>query len=359
MIFLGRVRKAERRRWMDTVSIFKSSSLDFPEADRFHLWMEGSHCECRLQDEDSASFAMDSSAATLGPLILSGRRWLEQEGSLTYEMRRTERLIRADGQDFFYLTRLMGGRNLFHSKNVQARRGAGDLFFSDAAQPHEYEIKPGGGVSLTVPRDFLPGGAENLHGRTLSSGIGRLLGDHLLSLFLNLPDLRKQDVPHVVQATLQLVTAVVSPTADAVREADSPIRNALLGSVRRYIDDHLLDPDLTPDRICRSIGISRAKLYQLFEGSGGVMRQIQRKRLRRVYRVLADANRPKTRVAEIAWSHGFADEKHFYRLFKAEFGHTPSETLEHARDLPDDSVAAQSRQADRPFGWNVPWGVPV
>lgn len=302
---------------------------------------------------------MDSSAAILGPLILSGRHWLHQEGSLVYEMRRTERRIRTDGQDFFYIMLLLGGRNLLHSKNGQARRGAGDLCFSDAAQPHEYEIRPGGGVSLVVPREFLPGGAERFHGRTLSSGIGRLLGDHLMSLFQNLTELREQDVPHIVQSTLQLVTAAVAPTADTVHAAESPIRNALWGSVRRYIEDHLLDPDLAPDRICRDVGISRAKLYQLFEGSGGVMRQIQRKRLQRIYHVLADLGRPRTRIAEIAWSHGFTDEKHFYRLFKAEFGHTPGETLERIRHPSEDLDVERRMRADHAPGWNVCWGVPA
>ncbi|MGS0896805.1 helix-turn-helix domain-containing protein [Burkholderia stagnalis] len=343
---------------MDTVPVFKSSTLDLPEPDRFHLWMEGSHCECRLRDEQAASFAMESSAATLGPLILAGRRWLPQEGSVTYEMRRTERLIRTDGQDFFYLMLLLGGRNLFRSENVQVCQEAGDLCLSDAAQSHEYEIRPGDRISLVVPRDFLPHGAENLHGRALSGGMGRLLGDHMLSLFRNLPDLRQQDVPHVVQSTLQLATAAVSPTADTLREAERPIRDALRSRLLRYIEAHLLDHDLTPDRICRDIGLSRAKLYQLFEDSGGVMRQIQRKRLRRAYHALADLGRPRPRIAEIAWRHGFSDEKYFHRLFKAEFGHTPGETLERVRHSSGNPSAGRPDQADHPPGWNVAWGVP-
>lgn len=207
-----------------------------------------------------------------------------------------------------------------------------------------------------MPRDFLPGEAANLHGHTLSSGIGRLLGDYLLSLFQNLPNLSEPDVPHVVQSTLQLVTAAISPTAETVREADSPIRNALLGRVQRYMDDHLLDPDLKPERICRDIGVSRAKLYQLFESSGGVMRQIQRKRLGRAYRALADLGRPRACIAEIAWRHGFSDEKYFHRSFKAEFGHTPNETFECARRPAGDRSA---KQENVPAGLNVPWGVPV
>lgn len=37
------------------------------------------------------------------------------------------------------------------------------------------------------------------------------------------------------------------------------------------------------------------------------------------------------RYADIAWRHGFTDEKYFYRIFKAEFGHTPRETVEQFR----------------------------
>jgi AraC-like DNA-binding protein len=129
----------------------------------------------------------------------------------------------------------------------------------------------------------------------------------------------------------------------------------------RYIDTHLLNVDLTPDRICRDVGLSRAKLYQLFEGNGGVMRQIQRRRLRRAYQTLADPTRPHPHIAEIAWGHGFSNEKYFHRLFKTEFGHTPSETLEnmHAASVLK-PAARRGRQdhASRPSGWTLPFGVP-
>jgi AraC-like DNA-binding protein len=337
------------------VSISKFSTLKIPERERFDLWVAGSHCDCRLRDKDSISFAGEASGAALGSLILSERKWSDPKRSASYEVRRTARRIRADGYDFFRFT------IFFQTTDLQGTKQAGELILLDAAQPLEGVVEPGQSISLALPRDFLPRHAEHWHGRTLSSGIGRLLGDHLRSLSRSLPALRERDVPFVVESTLQLFTAAVTPTADTVRMASAPIRDALVNRILRYIDMNLLEPDLTPDRICRDIGLSRAKLYQLFEGSGGVMRQIQRQRLRRVYRLLANPNRAGARIAEIAWRHGFSNEKYFYRLFKAEFGHTPNETVATAsvgrpRASTTDRDGGPGEIA-RPFEWTLPFGV--
>ncbi|WP_206608721.1 helix-turn-helix domain-containing protein, partial [Mycobacterium tuberculosis] len=76
----------------------------------------------------------------------------------------------------------------------------------------------------------------------------------------------------------------------------------------------MLEPDLTPEKICRDVGLSRARLYQLFEADGGIMRQIRRRRLRHAHQMLSDPQRRHVRIAEIAWTHGFSDEKYFYRI---------------------------------------------
>lgn len=305
-------------------------------------------------------FNGEASGAALGTLIVSSRRWSDPKRSVPYEVRRTARRIRTDGFDFFRFTMFLDSKFRIQTSDLHGTKQAGDLILLDAAQAQDCAVAPGESLSLALPRDFLPQQAEHLHGRTFTSGIGRLLGDHLRSLCRNLPTLREHDVPHVVESTLQLVTAVVTPTADAVRLASAPIRDALVNRIQRYIDINLLEADLTPDRICRDIGLSRAKLYELFEGGGGVMRQIQRKRLRRAYRLLANPNRARARIAEIAWSHGFSNEKYFHRLFKAEFGHTPNETVATVSGRPRGSVADRdlgSGEFTRPFEWTLPFGV--
>lgn len=345
---------------ISSIPIFNFSTLDFPEKDRFPVWVKDNHCDCRLQDGAPLAFNARATGATLGPLILSGRMWLDQNRASAYEVRRTERHIRTDGLDFFRFTLVLSGRFLCRWTSPLSIKTAGDLFVLDAAQINDSVVEAGDVISLVVPRDLLPSQTELLHGQSLAGGIGRLLGDHLLSLFRNLPSLSDQEIPHIVQSTLQLLTAAVYSTPDSLCEARSPIRDILRDRILRYIDAHLLDTDLAPDRICRDVGLSRAKLYQVFEGSGGVMRQIQRKRLARAYQMLADPNRTQPRIAEVAWHHGFANEKYFFRLFKAEFGHTPSETMENLRAsiLKHGVDQHHSEHVNRPLGWTLPYGTP-
>jgi AraC-like DNA-binding protein len=202
----------------------------------------------------------------------------------------------------------------------------------------------GNAVSLIVPRETLPASTEALHGRSLVSGVGVLLRDHLQSLFTNLSRMTVDDIPHVVQATTHLLVASVAPSQDNLKQADAPIRELLVDRVRRYIDDRVLDGDLDIERICRDVGLSRAKLYQLFENAGGVMREIRRKRLALAHRALSEPVRGSQRIKELALSYGFSDEKYLYRAFKAEFGYTPAETRERMQALglePEDDLQTE------------------
>ncbi|MFS8054147.1 helix-turn-helix domain-containing protein [Rhizobium sp. BR 317] len=345
-----------------SISIFNFSTLAFPEKDRFHAWVRDNHCDCRLRNDSPVAFNAEATGATLGPLIISGRKWLNQGRAPAYEIRRTERLARTDGHDFFRFSLMLRGRLICWSTDQSPTKSAGDLFVVDAAQINECLVEADDTISLLVPRHLLPGRTELLHGHTLSGGMASLLGDHMISLYRNLSNLKQQDIPYIVQSTMQLVTAAVSSAPDVAPEAGNAARDLLLGRIRRYIDGHLLEADLTPDRICRDVGVSRAKLYQLFENDGGVMRQIQRRRLWRAHHTLADPNHARRHIAEIAWSHGFSNEKYFYRLFKAEFGHTPKETLENmlGRSLRLEQGVPHSHQQETnsPAGWTLPFGVP-
>lgn len=342
--------------------VYNFSTLNFPEKDRFHLWVKDNHCDCRLRDLESGPFDAEATGASLGPLILSSRRLLHQGRSPAYEVLRSDRRIRTDGCDFYRFTSILSGRFTFRSISPSSVKTAGDLFILDAAQVNDCLVEADNVISVAVPRDLLPNQTALLHGHTLKAGVAHLLTDHLVSLLRNLNRLKQQEIPYVVQSTLQLLTAVVASASDAMQEAAGPIRELLLGRILRYLDAHLLEPDLTPDRICRDMGVSRAKLYHLFEGNGGVMRQIQRKRLRRAYQALANPSGPRLHIAELAWKHGFSNEKYFYRLFKAEFGHTPSETLDamSRSDVTSGSIAlhAHEKPVDAPLGWTLPFGVP-
>jgi AraC-like DNA-binding protein len=101
----------------------------------------------------------------------------------------------------------------------------------------------------------------------------------------------------------------------------------LLRKAKAYIELELFSSELSPDRIAKSIGVSRRKLYYLFEAEGGVVRYIQNARLLRARTALADPDRS-YRVKEAAFDHGFTSEAHFSRAFKRLFGFNASEAAE-------------------------------
>ncbi len=326
------------------------------------MWVEGNHCDSFWHGGTDETLVASAKGADLGSFIVAGKQWLNRRAATAYEVRRTERRIRIDGLDFYRFTLLRRGQFRLRQTTSTPVKSAGDLFLFDSAQVNECAVEGDEDLSLVIPRDLLPSSAALLHSETLTGAIAHILADHMSSLFANLSRLRQHEIAHVTHATLRLLIAAVSPTPDFLKEAEVPIRAALLRRVQRYMDVHLLEPDLNPDRICRDVGLSRAKLYQLFEGSGGVMHQIQRRRLRQAYRYLSDPARPRALIAEIAWNHGFPNEKYFHRLFKAEFGHTPHETEKRANCSglfgSAGLFATTPDGGDSLASWTLPYGVP-
>jgi AraC-like DNA-binding protein len=340
--------------------IFRFDTTEFPVQDRFHAWVKDNLCDCAFDDETYGAFDARASGASLGPLVISGRHWAARAQPVRYAVNRTDRRIRLDGQDSYRLTLVLGGRILCRSPGIQAIRMPGELIVNDVAQPNDCLVEAGDVVSLVVPRHLLPARASALHGTTLTDGVGRLLADQMLALYRNLPTLREHALPNVIQSVLLLLAAAVSPSPDTLHEANGPIHDALLERIQRYIDLHLGEPGLSPDQICRANGVSRTRLYKLFEAGGGVMRHIRRRRLLRAYHALGDPGQNRNRIAELAWAHGFVDVKYFHRAFKAEFGHSPKETMKRmgsSRLLPYGPDARKAEGLSAGAGWTLPFGV--
>ncbi|MEF9441910.1 hypothetical protein OWS73_18825 [Burkholderia sp. 1B3(2022)] len=70
------------------VPVFKFRTIDYPEPDRFHVWVKDMLCDYRLDDDGGhGPCDAEASGAALGPLILSGRHWHSR--APTYTVRRT------------------------------------------------------------------------------------------------------------------------------------------------------------------------------------------------------------------------------------------------------------------------------
>ncbi|MDQ2705873.1 MAG: helix-turn-helix domain-containing protein, partial [Pseudomonadota bacterium] len=204
-------------------------------------------------------------------------------------------------------------------------------------------------LTLFIPHDLFASTAT-LHRMLdvrLEGGLGKLLADYLFLLDRSLADLKPAEIPYIVEATRSLVAVCLAPSRDRLMEAQTPVDATLLARARRVIDDRLTDRDLTSQALCAALGVSRSRLYRIFEPLGGVASYIRRQRLLRTRDALSDAADTRS-ISRIAEEWGFIDASAYSRTFRHEFGISPKE----ARNIgwaSDGFVMAQQCQV-RPEG---------
>jgi AraC-like DNA-binding protein len=99
-------------------------------------------------------------------------------------------------------------------------------------------------------------------------------------------------------------------------------RQLTLASLKGYVERHLTSPDLCAATICTQSGWSRATVYRLFKGEGGLLSYVQRRRLQRAFQELAAFGEHR-RILDIALECQFASEATFNRAFRRTFGLPP------------------------------------
>lgn len=199
------------------------------------------------------------------------------------------------------------------------------------ARPLDTQIADDAALTLFVPRDFLAGSClDTLLDVPLDNGLGALLGDLMLALDRRLPLVEPHELDCITEAARSFLDACAIPSRGRLAEARAPIDLALLERARRQIRFRLTEPGLSPDTICRDLGVSRSRLYRLFEPLGGISAYIRRQRLLAARHALIDPfdTRPITRIAE-HWA--FTDASVFSRAFRQEFGLSPKEARETGR----------------------------
>ncbi|WP_432449019.1 helix-turn-helix domain-containing protein [Aliiroseovarius marinus] len=123
---------------------------------------------------------------------------------------------------------------------------------------------------------------------------------------------------------LELLGLALDETTDANSSTLSSVRAAHIARVEKFIRENLKNPNLSPDLVAESCGISKRYLHDLFKDvNGTVGQQIRDQRLIAAKDRLAAA--PGLAIAEVAYRFGFSDQAQFSRLFKTRFGMTPSE----------------------------------
>ncbi len=301
----GQAAGAERfEAWRSSISVlFDAAPLDQGQG------LEGFHASVQ--------------AVHLGQLLLGDLHFGAQRFS------RSHARAAQDGLDHYLVQWYRSGGFAGEHGAGELRVQAGDVVVFDMARTQSTVAQGSHVLSLIVPRklgDAAFGAGENPHGTVLQAGsvFGGLLADHLGSLHRRLPAITMAQAEDVVHATTQMLAACLRPSRRTLAEARTEVQAVTLERIQRHIARNLGSP-LTPETLSRTFGISRYRLYQLFEPLGGVVRHVQQRRLQRALQVLSSSAYQHLRVAEVAARLGFASEAHFSRAFRSAFGHTPSD----------------------------------
>jgi len=162
-------------------------------------------------------------------------------------------------------------------------------------------------------------GTRLAEGATVRAALGALMAMTSLP-----PDLQDGDDDTVVQAVQMMLSA--SLHRSAAERGATRFRNARLSKAQRYIAEQIANPDLDANDLAAALCMSRRSLYMLFkEHDLTPARMIHDVRLEQSMRVLGDASQQHRKITDIVFDLGFNDYATFSRLFKTQYGVTPSE----------------------------------
>ncbi|MFI0449706.1 helix-turn-helix domain-containing protein [Actinomadura sp. 6N118] len=245
-----------------------------------------------------------------------------------HAIERSPKVARSAPKDSVFATLLLKGDAVFLHEHGCLAATAGDLVLYETRLPYLFGFSSSMRQFLVdIPRDLfvrecVTGGvpAPMLFGRATAHE-GELVG--ALRSLLTGGNGTGRDVLDV----LGLLAAERSGGRPA-----PPAYQTQLIIATDHIERHLHDPNLTVGQVAGVMSVSVRHLGRIFESSGTTpSKHILERRLQRAYDDLTAPAATGTTIADIAYRWGFSSQAHFARLFRARFGHTPTE----ARDRTD------------------------
>jgi AraC-like DNA-binding protein len=330
---------------MSDFLLLRFDSADLSEEERFPTYASAM-VNFTVDRLDAAPFRAAAKVWLVGGLVVAR---VERASPLRYT--RNAARIANDTADHFYINFHAGGWVRAETSRGAAQGGAGSILAIDMRQPCTFDAECRSEISLAIPRRLL---APRLlesdpHGLVTHGGMAPLLGRTLEGIVASLDDM---DLGHGDAIERLIVDLVAETLTDAMRSTET--RRAgdevIADRARTFMEAHLADA-IDVAAVCDGIGASRSRLYRAFGDRGGVLRQLQQCRLRRM-RALLENPGERRAIGELAASCGFASKAHFARSFRREYGTTPgayrAQCLQAALEPP-----AARIEAARVFGATV------
>lgn len=178
--------------------------------------------------------------------------------------------------------------------------------------------------------DLAPAVLQSLLGEPFGadSGYARLVVDFARSVVDDPDLLRGPNAPRIVQDVVGMFATMLAGQLVPAEHTDAS--EPAFRRVVEYVSQHLADP-LDVPRIAAANGMSTRYLQSLFQDRGmTVTGWVRQRRLETARQRLADPAWAEATITRVATAHGFADQAHFSRSFRAAFNETPSRWRERA-----------------------------
>jgi AraC-like DNA-binding protein len=238
---------------------------------------------------------------------------------------------------------LTHGRQIFLGMTIHGRVRAahyghevelaeGDFVLSDSAAPSRTRLLgPNSSYGLSFDYDtltrYLPH-PEAIFGLRVSgsTGLGHTVQTLIHSLWTQLErGLPPQFGPGLAKNLLELIAAAYAMQY-AAEIAEASLASGRRGQIKRYIETHLRDADLSATAVAAGLDLSPRYIRMVFAGTEeSVSDYIMRRRLEECAQQLVSVPLAGCSITEVACEWGFSSMAHFTRSFKGRYGMTPTE----------------------------------
>lgn len=257
--------------------------------------------------------------------------------SSAVSVHRARRHISRSGDQRFILNCPLNGSFKLSQCGYELCIREGDLVLMDNAVP--YDLEHGDfcrTMIVSMPRDLLrryfPSPERFLGLRVPAApGLSNIASAMLRNLGLEMKRGTLSGNNTELERGVMEFIALAFNDSCRLAPSDTTARLSRRMEIRRYIEEYLHDPELTPGSIAHAMNMSGRYLRMLFRQEGEtVSAYILRRRLEECARQLASPVWCRSTISEIAFSRGFNNLTWFGQAFKKRYGVTPGDYRRYA-----------------------------
>jgi AraC-like DNA-binding protein len=309
------------------------STDDYVQSQRYNAWRDAI-CDVYVHVDvaavDPERYRGFIREAKFGEVVLTDILLSEQR------IRRDNRHISKLDKDCYYI-------QLLHKGNVSVVQ-RGEAHRSNPARgaifsaTEEYELHCHGEVrsfylelphdefAQRFPRERIPVAAS----LNTTQGLGRIATEFCASLATEGSKLADPLRAGLGNQLMDLLAFALQASEGDMPAAEGAVKKAHLQHVQMWIEAHIMDADLSLEKIASANGMSLRNLHALFAGCEmSVSEWIWNRRLQLAYDGLARGGGRS--ITSIAFDHGFNSSAHFSTMFKRKYGVSPRDVVRRPR----------------------------